>query len=142
MNFFHLLLTSFVILQTNLNVCFGIVGGQPASHFPYLARLIFYQFDFPFRDSLQIMDYCGGTFIGPDMVLTAARCLYSNTKRVYFMPNQIDVQLMLPYGHFGGIRGEMFKVHPKFDPSSHSSAFDIGITLTVSHEVPPCLITA
>ncbi len=97
-----------------------IVGGQPADsgEYPYQVGLL--RRSEPNRFNAQ---FCGGSLISPDTVLTAAHCLEDMTA------GQIDVLVgthtLAPDGGGARLPARRIRSHPAFDPDTYAN--DVGV---------------
>lgn len=96
-----------------------IVGGVPAApgEYPYQVALVHRLQDIP-----ALAQFCGGSLISPDTVLTAAHCMPGETSASVDVRSGI-VDLVADQGHRAHVR--QIRVHPGYDP--HTSDNDLAI---------------
>ena len=105
-----------------------IVGGVPvgdATDFPYQVALVFRQVSDPFQ-----AQFCGGSLISPDTVLTAAHCVEGESARDLAVRSGI-VDLVDDLGHRANVR--QIRVHPDYDPATSDN--DVAV-LQLSTTLP------
>ena len=105
-----------------------IVGGVPvgdATDFPYQVALVFRQVSDPFQ-----AQFCGGSLISPDTVLTAAHCVEGESARDLDVRSGI-VDLVDDLGHRANVR--QIRVHPDYDPATSDN--DVAV-LQLSTTLP------
>ena len=115
------MLLAVVISIIHLEGIWGIIGGRPARDYPFFA--VVHSGD----------HICGGTVLSRKVVLTAAHCLYHETKNrwasaleVYVLHGDVSSaeNLMLRYHSC-----EKFVAHFRYDPSQHEGRgpFDVAV---------------
>lgn len=105
-----------------------IVGGHPAriEDSPWQVALIFGQYKEPFR-----AQFCGGSIINVDWVVTAAHCIVNDS--VNRNPANVDVIANTTFYNSGGDRVGVKEVivHEKYKPTNND--FDIALLHLGSH---------
>ncbi len=91
-----------------------IIGGHESGPHPFMAGL---------TDEGGTSAYCGGSFIAPDVVLTAAHCVKDAANRM-----RVSAGLHLNSGHAGNttIAVKAVRIHPDFGPNQ---AFENDLAL-------------
>ncbi len=105
-----------------------IVGGVPvtdASDYPYQVAVVHRDEPDPFN-----AQFCGGSLISPDTVLTAAHCMEGEVASNLAVRSDI-VDLVDDVGHRSRVR--QIRVHPGYDPDTSDN--DLAI-LQLAHTLP------
>ncbi len=105
---------AFVVLSLLLSQCGSpqsqqsdvkVVGGKPAREYKFMAAV-------GGEDGEQ---FCGGSFIRSDLVVTAAHCVYQDREKMWV---GAGVQRLSDLNENNRIPVEAIKIHPNYDPRS------------------------
>ena len=107
-----------------------IVGGVPAQPgaFPYQVAIVHHDEPDPFN-----AQFCGGSLIAPDTVLTAAHCLEGESVSNLDVRSGI-IDLVTDIGDRSRVR--QVRIHPRYDPATNNNDVAILQLVTPLPEAP------